>query len=254
MPFPRVNVLGIPVHLTSREQVAAWAHRQVTTGDACAHVVTLNPEYVMTARSDVAFAAALRSADLVTIDGAGVAVAIRVLARGADADRVTGVDLVGMLAGVSAETGAGLFLLGAGPGIADRAAEVLRATTPRTVIAGTWADGTADPVHDAEAMRRIRESGAKVVFVAYGAPGQVHWIARNQEALTDAGVRLVAGIGGALDFVSGTVPRAPRLLRKLGLEWAYRLVREPWRWRRQLVLPVFGLLVLQDAARRKVRR
>jgi N-acetylglucosaminyldiphosphoundecaprenol N-acetyl-beta-D-mannosaminyltransferase len=103
-------------------------------------------------------------------------------------------------------------------------------------------------------LRRIRESGASVLLVAYGAPGQVHWIARNQDALAEAGVRLVAGIGGAIDFVSGTVPRAPGVVRRLGLEWAYRLVREPWRWRRQLVLPVFGLLVLRDVVRRRLKR
>ena len=81
-----------------------------------------------------------------------------------------------------------------------------------------------------------------------------HWIERNQHALAAAGVRLVVGIGGALDFVSRMVPRAPRAFRNLGLEWAYRLAREPWRWRRQLVLPVFGALVLRDVSRARFRR
>lgn len=248
------DVLGIPVDLLRRTQVETWVREQVATGETCAHVVTLNPEYVMAARRDAAFAAALRAADLVTIDGAGIAVAVRLLAPGKAAERVTGVDLVGMLAGISAAFGAGLFLLGAGPGVADAAADALRAGHSGTHIAGTWAEGSADPAYDAEALRRITDSGATVVFVAYGAPGQIHWIARNQAALTTMGVRLVIGIGGALDFVSGTVPRAPRLVRKLGLEWAYRLAREPWRWRRQMVLPVFGLLVLRDAVWRRVRR
>ena len=237
----RADVLGIPVDLLRRTQVETWVREQVATGETCAHVVTLNPEYVMAARRDAAFAAALQGADLVTIDGAGIAVAVRLLAPGKAAKRVTGVDLVGMLAGISAASGAGLFLLG----------DALRAGHSGTHIAGTWAEGSADPAYDAEALRRIADSGATVVFVAYGAPGQIHWIARNQAALATMGVRLVIGIGGT---VPETKSSAPRLVRKLGLEWAYRLAREPWRWRRQMVLPVFGLLVLRDAVWRRVRR
>jgi N-acetylglucosaminyldiphosphoundecaprenol N-acetyl-beta-D-mannosaminyltransferase len=97
---------------------------------------------------------------------------------------------------------------------------------------------------DAATLSRIRGSGAKAVAVAYGAVGQVTWIARNRAALGEAGVRIAVGVGGAFDFLAGTAPRAPELLRRVGLEWLYRLVREPWRWRRQLVLPVFALRVV----------
>lgn len=252
--FPRVDVLGIPVDLATRPAIEVWVRRHVASGDGCAHVVTLNPEYVMAARGDAAFASALRTADVITVDGIGIAVAVRLLAPGVAAERVTGVDLVGMLASMSGALDAGIFLLGAGPGVADRAAQVLHARYPGARIAGTWADGSSRPEDDADALRRIAATGARVVLVAYGAPGQVHWIRRNQQALAEAGVRLAVGIGGALDFVSGTVPRAPRLVRKLGLEWAYRLAREPWRWRRQVVLPVFGALVLRDVARARARR
>jgi N-acetylglucosaminyldiphosphoundecaprenol N-acetyl-beta-D-mannosaminyltransferase len=87
----------------------------------------------------------------------------------------------------------------------------------------------------------LRASGAEILFVAYGAPAQERWLARNRAAL---GVAVGMGVGGALDVLAGRVPRAPQWLRRLGLEWAWRLVREPWRWRRMLALPRFAALVL----------
>jgi N-acetylglucosaminyldiphosphoundecaprenol N-acetyl-beta-D-mannosaminyltransferase len=90
--------------------------------------------------------------------------------------------------------------------------------------------------------------------VAYGAPGQVVWIERNRAALAEAGVRVAVGVGGVLDFLAGTKPRAPRLVRRAGLEWLYRLIREPWRWQRQAVLPVFALRVLIEKLWRRGNR
>ncbi len=249
-----VEVLDVPVDLLGSVGVEEWVRGQLSSGDACAHLATTNPEYIMTARRDPDFSAALREAELSTIDGAGLAVAVRLLAPNADASRVTGVDLTWMLARISAETGDGIFLLGAAPGIADKAAGRMRAAYPGANIVGTWAEGSPAPTHDAESIRRIAESGATILLVAYGAPKQIHWIARNREALSASGVRLVIGVGGALDYVSGETRWAPPLVRKLGLEWAYRLVREPWRWRRQLVLPVFAVLVLREAARQRINR
>ncbi|MGI8644555.1 MAG: WecB/TagA/CpsF family glycosyltransferase, partial [Thermomicrobiales bacterium] len=82
------------------------------------------------------------------------------------------------------------------------------------------------------------------VCVAYGAPDQVVWIDRNQAALADAGVRLAIGVGGALDYLAGALPRAPAWMRRAGSEWLYRLLCQPWRWRRQLALPCFVVLVI----------
>jgi N-acetylglucosaminyldiphosphoundecaprenol N-acetyl-beta-D-mannosaminyltransferase len=145
-------------------------------------------------------------------------------------------------------------LLGAAPGAAAEAATALRRDNPGCQIAGWWGDGSADPNDDAETIERIAKSGARVVLVAYGAPGQVLWIERNRDALGQAGVGLAVGVGGALDFLAGRVPRAPRFVQRIGLEWLYRLVREPWRWRRQAVLPVFAILVLRDVVRVRVFR
>jgi N-acetylglucosaminyldiphosphoundecaprenol N-acetyl-beta-D-mannosaminyltransferase len=222
----------------------------------CCHLVTLNPEYVMEARRAPAFAVALRAADLVTADGIGVVVAARLLA-GASATglgRVTGVEIVDWLAAESGPRDAPLFLLGAGPGVAAEAADALRRRHPGARIAGWWAEGSALPKDDTETLVRVAESGARAVAVAYGAPGQVLWIARNQAALAEIGVTVAAGVGGAFDFIAGRVPRAPAIMRRFGLEWLYRLMREPWRWRRQAVLPVFSVLVLREWLVRRIRR
>ncbi len=255
----RLSILGVPIDLRTRQEVDAWLRARLASADndACRHLVTLNPEYVMAATRDAAFREAIRSADLVTPDGVGITLAVRWLSSADPTsgafDRVTGVDITEMVAAISAQHGVPVYLLGAGPGVAETAAGKLRDRFPGFVLSGTWDGGTAQSEHDAESLERIHASGAKVVLVAYGAPGQIHWIARNQGALADAGVRLVVGVGGTFDFISGTVRRAPEWVRRIGFEWLYRLVREPWRWRRQLALPRFawrvGLLGIQQRLR-----
>lgn len=196
----------------------------------------------MAARGEPALTATLRAADLVLADGVGVVLAARLLA-GARLERITGVDLTAQLAALSGENDAPLFLLGAGPGVAEGARVTLREQFPAARIAGVWDGGTPTPADDEAALARIAGAGARVVLVAYGAPAQVQWIARNQAALGAAGVRLAIGVGGAFDFISGHVKRAPVPVRRVGLEWLYRLLREPWRWRRQLALPRFMIAV-----------
>lgn len=218
------------------------------------HIVTLNPEYVMLATRDPAFAAGITRADLITADGVGVVLAQRLLrvTGSATGERVTGVSVLEWLLEESGVMRTSLFLLGGRPGVAKRLAFLLGVRIPGSRVAGWWSEGTPRPEHDGEALSRIRASGAKVVAVAYGAPGQVIWIERNRQALTEAGVRVAIGVGGAFDFLSGDVPRAPSLFQRLGLEWFYRLTQEPWRWRRQRVLPVFAIRVLKQRFRRSV--
>jgi N-acetylglucosaminyldiphosphoundecaprenol N-acetyl-beta-D-mannosaminyltransferase len=242
-----IEILGIPVNAVSESAIRQSIEDALQKRSSkCLHVVTLNPEYIMAARRDPDFAYAIRRAGLVTADGIGVKLAARLNQTGNLAlDRMTGVDLLNYLAAESVMLDAPLFLLGAEPGVAEDAAEALKSAHPGARIAGWWSGGSPKPVDDAAALERIRMSGAKTLAVAYGGRGQTTWIERNLDALTAADVRVAVGVGGALDFVSGRVPRAPRLMQKLGIEWLYRLVKEPWRWRRQLVLPVFAVLVIK---------
>ncbi|MDP9473731.1 MAG: WecB/TagA/CpsF family glycosyltransferase, partial [Chloroflexota bacterium] len=229
----RVTVLGARVDMLDERDV--HARLRTALGDpwdgCCRHVATLNPEYVIAARRDPHFAAALARADVVTADGIGVAVAARLHGAGLWScfpARVTGVTVAEWLAAESC-AGSPLFLLGGGEGVAEAATVTLQSRFPGAVVAGTWAGGTSRPQDDAEALRRITESGARSLLVAYGAAGQVLWINRNRAALALAGVRVAVGVGGAMDFLAGRVPRAPELLQRLGLEWLYRLLRQPWR-------------------------
>jgi N-acetylglucosaminyldiphosphoundecaprenol N-acetyl-beta-D-mannosaminyltransferase len=246
-PPLRHYVLGAPVDTLdlagALARVAGWLD---APDDALRHVVTVNPEFVMAARRDPRFAAALRASALATADGVGIGYAERLLGLPV-APRVTGVELVEGLAALRCPA-ARLFLLGAAPGVADAAAARLRARFPGVQIVGAYA-GSPAPADWPAVAAQLRAARPTILLVAFGHPRQDLWIAARRAALTELGVVTAAGVGGAFDYLSGRVPRAPAVLRRLGLEWLYRLIRQPWRWRRQLALPRFVALVLWTRAR-----
>ena len=195
----------------------------------------------MHARRDAGFAAILESAELCLADGWGVVWAAR--RQGcALAAPVAGADLVPALAGVCARWGWSLFLLGARPGVAEAAAEHLQELAPGLKIAGTHA-GSPAPEDDETIVTLIKAAAPQVLLVAYGHPHQELWIARNRERLQ---LPLAIGVGGAFDYVAGRVRRAPAWMRRAGLEWLFRLVRQPWRVRRMAVLPIFAFDVIRE--------
>ena len=140
-----------------------------------------------------------------------------------------------------------LYLLGAAPGVAEAAAAHLQALAPGLQIADTYA-GSPTSAEEDEIIERIRQAQADVLCVAYGAPAQDLWIQRNLSRLPAS---VAMGVGGAFDFLSGRQRRAPRTMQMLGLEWLYRLYREPWRWRRMLAIPRFIIQVLLKEHRKK---
>jgi N-acetylglucosaminyldiphosphoundecaprenol N-acetyl-beta-D-mannosaminyltransferase len=252
----RLRVLAAPIDICGRaDGRLLMADAVLNSFDRLCHIVTLNPEYVMLARRKLDFQKALDRGDLIVCDGVGTRVAAALIhGRRADRlERVTGVNLLEDLGWLTAHSDdLSLFLLGGmdAPGAADG----LRRRIPAARIGGAWSGGGPDPDGDDESLDRIRSSGAQIVVVAYGAPGQVIWIERNRAALERSGVRVAVGIGGALDYLSGHAAPAPALVRRIGLEWAYRLSREPWRWRRQSVLPLFALLAIGETIRERARR
>jgi N-acetylglucosaminyldiphosphoundecaprenol N-acetyl-beta-D-mannosaminyltransferase len=205
-------------------------------------LATVNPEFVMEARRNPAFRAALAAADLATPDGFGLLLVAKL--RGMPLrGRVTGVELAERIAAEGARRGWRLFLLGAAPGVAERAAATLCGRYPQLLIAGCYA-GSPHPEDDAHVCALVAAAQPDVLLVAYGHPAQELWIARNQPKLH---VPLALGVGGVLDYLAGVVPRAPRWVRRLGLEWLYRLVRQPWRWRRILTaVPWFLWTALRE--------
>jgi N-acetylglucosaminyldiphosphoundecaprenol N-acetyl-beta-D-mannosaminyltransferase len=204
-------------------------------------VVTVNPEFVVLARRLPEFREALAHADLSLPDGFGLLLAARI--QGAKLkERVTGVDTVLRVAALAARKGYSLFLLGAAPGVAEATARRLAAANPGLRTVGTFA-GSPAPEEEDGIIARVSAAAPDVLFVAYGAPKQDLWIARN---LSRMNVPVVMGIGGAFDFISGRTRRAPEWVQRAGLEWLHRLIHEPWRWRRMLALPRFLLHVIAE--------
>ena len=202
-------------------------------------VATVNPEFVMRARSDREFARVLESADLCLPDGSGVVWAAR--RQGcAMPGPVTGVDLIPPLAALCATRGWRVFLLGAAPGVAAELASRLAAEHPGLSVAHHA--GSAEPSADEETTAVVAAQRPHVLLVAFGAPKQELWIDRARARLR---VPVAIGVGGAFDYLTGRVPRAPEWMRRAGMEWAFRLVRQPWRAGRMAVLPAYAYRVIR---------
>jgi N-acetylglucosaminyldiphosphoundecaprenol N-acetyl-beta-D-mannosaminyltransferase len=237
-----VDILTVGVDALGFAPAVAQCLGFVAAGGAH-HVVTVNPEFIMTARRRPDFHRVLNEADLALADAVGIVWASRLLRRPVP-ERVTGADLMPALADALGAAGRTVFLLGGAPGVAAAAGAALEATT-RARIAGVHAGSPADA--DAPAIvRAVRDADPAALFVAFGSPAQDLWIDRHRAELQ---VPVMMGVGGAVDFLAGVQRRAPRVVRRLGFEWLWRLVREPWRWRRQLALPAFAAAVLRERVR-----
>ncbi len=236
-----LSILGVRVDDVTMDETLALFTSWIQEGTPH-QVVTVNPEFVMAAQQDTLFRVTLDEADLAVPDGAGLLWASRVLQKPLR-ERVAGSDVVPRLAELSARDGYRLYLLGAAPRVAERAASVLASQHSGVVIVGTYAGSPAPEEEDA-IVARVRAASPDILLVAYGAPKQDLWIRRNLSRLATP---VCMGVGGAFDFVAGVTRRAPMWMRRAGLEWLHRLIHEPWRWRRMLALPRFAWCVFRSA-------
>jgi N-acetylglucosaminyldiphosphoundecaprenol N-acetyl-beta-D-mannosaminyltransferase len=244
----RVRILGVGVHNCDEAGAVEAIEAFLRERPARLHqVCTVNPEFVMEARHNPAFRRLLNSVDLATPDGVGIIAAGKLL-RKPFKGRATGVALVDHLAAISGRDGYSLFLLGAAPGVADEAARVLQSRHQGAKTVGTYAGSPRSEDWPA-ILERLEEAQPDILLVAYGAPGQDLWIDTYRDILPGS-IKLAMGVGGVFDYLSGRVPLAPIFVRRAGLEWLYRLVTQPWRWRRILRVFAFGALVLKQAAGR----
>lgn len=235
-------MLGCRVDAVGRDEAVSAIVAYANAG-AHALVVTLGVEMVMAAQRNEEFRRVVNGAALVTCDTIGLLLASR-LRGGPLRERVTGVELADALAARSASHGdVRLYLLGAKGDTAQRAAEALCRAHPGAIVAGVR-DGYFSPHASFVVAATIRESGANVLLAGLGSPNQEMWLARYLGA-TGCGVGI--GVGGSFDVFAGNVERAPAFFQRSGLEWAYRLGKEPSRWRRQLALPRFALAALGEA-------
>jgi N-acetylglucosaminyldiphosphoundecaprenol N-acetyl-beta-D-mannosaminyltransferase len=214
-----------------------------------AQIVTLGTEMVVHAQHDERYRGVINSCALSLCDTVGLLAVAR--SRGAQLqERVTGVELVEHLCARAAKEGVSVYLFGGAPGIAERAAQALQERYPGLAVAGTR-NGFFAPEESSAIAAAIRESGAQLLFVGMGFPRQEFWLA---DYLHETGCGAGIGVGGSFDVISGNVERAPERWRKLGLEWLYRLVKEPHRWRRQLALPHFVLLIAGERVRSRFEK
>lgn len=237
----RTDVLGIGFDNVTQDEAVDRAMALIAAGGSH-YVVTPNAEFVQMARGDSRFRDLLNQADLVLPDGIGVVYASKILGRPLKG-RVPGVDFAAALCGRMAREGGRLFLLGAKPGVAELAAAELKQRNPGLQVCGTH-DGYFQ--EDGPVVEEIRTAAADVVFVCLGAPKQEQWMAAHGAA---CGAKLLVGLGGSLDVFAGQVKRAPETWQKLGLEWLYRLIKQPSRIGRMAKLPLF--LVSAAGARLK---
>jgi N-acetylglucosaminyldiphosphoundecaprenol N-acetyl-beta-D-mannosaminyltransferase len=236
----RVEILGCKLDVLDANEAAARIMTFAREG-AGAQVVTLGTEMVVHAQKDERFRDVVNASALSLCDTVGVLSVAR--RRGANLhERVTGVELVERLCAQAAREDLPVYFLGGAEGAAADAAAIMEARFPGLIVAGTRNGFFADN-EIAGVVDEIRASGAKLLFVGLGSPRQELWLA---EHLRETGAGAAVGVGGSFDVLGGRVVRAPRFMRRLGLEWLYRLVKEPHRWRRQLALPYFVWLVALD--------
>lgn len=244
----RGSLLGIPIDALTRAEVLARC-REAIAGSKLTHIVTANPEILLQAHADTAYAELLRGAEFIVPDGIGLLVGARLLDQRIP-ERIPGIELLTEISQLAAGAGKGVFLLGGQFGIAPDAAKMLQKEVPRLSIAAFV------PEHDAqdpppELWTQLEKVHPTVLFVAYGAPKQERWIAQHKQRLEDLGIRVAMGVGGAFDILSGRLPRAPRWMRAIGLEWLWRLWLEPRRLRRIFRATVmFPVIVIRWYAKR----
>ncbi|MDP2721107.1 MAG: WecB/TagA/CpsF family glycosyltransferase [bacterium] len=240
-----MKILGVKIDQITYQEALERAKAMIDAGGSH-YVVTPNPEIIVRANREPQLRKILNNADLSVPDGMGLVMLGRLTGRPIP-ERVTGVDLLDGLAALATEGGFDIFLLGAGEGVAERAASKLKLKYPGLRVTGTYS-GDPDPKFDKQTRRILESKKIDILAVAYGAPKQEKWIARNLPYLN---LKLAIGVGGALDYISGERKRAPTWLQKAGLEWLFRLLKEPRRVSRQLALPYFVYLVLKE---RSVKR
>ena len=223
------EIFGIPFLSADMETAADLAFRKAEERPVT--VVTPNAEILYQAERDGALREALDEADFALPDGIGVVMAGKILGRPVER-KLAGVEFGEEILRRAAENSKSVYFLGAKPGVAEQAAKNMQDKHPGLLVAGC-ADGYFKD--DSAAVSRVRESGAWILFVCLGSPKQEIFMQRFRD---ETGCRLSAALGGSLDVYAGNAKRAPRWMIRLGLEWLYRLFREPKRFGRMIRIPL----------------
>lgn len=236
----RIDILGCQIDKVNMDQALAFIEKRINESIP-SHIITVNAEIVYQAHKDQQLREVINSASLNTPDGIGIVWAARQLGVTLK-ERVTGIDLLDRICSIASARGWKVFFLGAAPGVAEQATDRLLAKYPGLDIVGTE-NGYFKEEEEKAVIAKIKALSPHILFIGLGAPKQEYFIRRNLKLL---GVPVCIGVGGSFDVVAGIKKRAPKLFIKLNLEWLYRLLAEPSRFKRQLALPRFAWLVLKQ--------
>ena len=236
-----MKILGVKINNYSFEQTVKIIEEFIVAKKPH-YLVTLNPEMVVSAQNDKKFKKIINDADIVVPDGVGIIWAAKVRNMQVK-ERITGVDLVWELAEIANRKKYKFYLLGAEDNVAKQTTDILKNKFPNVKIVGAETGGKikSEISSPRSLIERIKKSKPDILLVAFGHQKQEKWISKYKDELN---IPLSIGVGGAFDYISGRISRAPKWMRKLGFEWLYRLVGEPWRIKRQLNLLKFIYLVL----------
>jgi len=241
MRRPFIRILGSRVDQVSFS-AALECIESFLKSSSSHHVVTANTLMCLSAEQDLELRAIIDRASLVVPESWGIGWASRRL--GHTLPRFTpGIDLLNALCQWAVEDRRSVYLLGAKPGVAEQAAAALKYRFEGLKIAGTH-HGYFRAAEETDILAAIRQASPTFLFVGMTVPGQEKWIARHLKELQ---VPVVMGVGGSFDVLSGRLRRAPSWMRKAGMEWMYRLIQEPWRWRRIAQLPIFAWKIMRQS-------
>ena len=234
----RIEFLKAPMDIATMQETVSFIESRIEQKQFLQHVV-VNVAKIVNMQKDPVLAESVKACEVINIDGMGVVFGARFLGHDVP-ERVAGVDLFHELLAMSAKRDFPVFLLGATEEVVNKTAEVVKAQNPNLNIAG-YNDGYFWDDEEA-VVTKIRESGAKLLFVAITSPKKENFINKWQDKL---GVDFVMGVGGTFDVVAGKVKRAPQWMQKAGLEWLYRVIQEPDRmWKRYLKTNTKFLMLL----------
>lgn len=275
--FDKKNILGVGITDASEKDILEYIIRGLEKDNEKWYIVTVNPEILMLANKNNTYQKILNNAKLALPDGIGIILAGKILGKPLK-QRITGTDLLENLCRLVSEKPITVGFLGGMRGVAEKTAECLVSRYPNLkigFIGEEWdaAGFTRARKHKVSGIKYYAEENNKnilntkyiipfglapfgkaqgrqgghntidILFVAFGAPKQEIWIAENLDKIP---VKVAIGVGGAFDYISGKTSRAPSFIRNIGLEWLFRLIVQPWRWKRQLALLEFIWLVIKE--------
>ncbi|MDO5713761.1 MAG: WecB/TagA/CpsF family glycosyltransferase [Tissierellia bacterium] len=245
----KISIFGVEVQSITLSQGIEEMKKLLHKG-AGNTIYTPNTEIVMEARKDSSLCKLINQGDMIVADGIGLVIGSKLRGHPLP-ERVTGFDLSMELLKIGAEKGYSIFFLGGKPGVAEKAVENVKKDYPDLKIAGFHHGyfkgthtGSPDHLEEKEVLQSIKASNADILFVGFGFPKQEIWIDKYKNIL---GTRLLIGNGGVIDVLAGEAKRAPKIFIQLHLEWFYRLLKNPSRWKRQLAIPKFLYYIVRDS-------